>query len=443
MTAEPGHAAGDAAIADLRARLREATARNDGDAAIQAARQLADREPGDEQAHAWLSAHALRDGDAARAQREAESGLKHHPDSAALRQRLANALAAAGDHEPARALYDAIWRADPRRVAALLQRGVQEEALGRRADMLRTYRDALAAFREANLLRADAPLAPPIKAALGHASRVLANVRKAAFDDALAPLRERFGAQSLRRIDQAIAGYLGLIRLEWPHPLQKPTLLLIPDLPSQAWFDPAEFPYFREIESHTDAIREELLAVLEQEDQLKPYVRMGRDAPGEPVWRELNGSPNWSAYHFYNSGKRVDAHCAACPVTSAAIEAMPLVRLAGCSPEVLFSILRPHTHIPPHTGIINGRLTVHLPLIVPRDCGALACGQEARPWIEGKCFVFDDSIAHEAINQSDHTRVVLIFDAWNPYLDEGERAALAAAFEVMQAYKAESKAASA
>jgi aspartyl/asparaginyl beta-hydroxylase (cupin superfamily) len=57
--------------------------------------------------------------------------------------------------------------------------------------------------------------------------------------------------------------------------------------------------------------------------------------------------------------------------------------------------------------------------------------------------VFDDSIAHEAINQSDHTRVVLIFDAWNPYLDEGERAALAAAFEVMQAYKAESKAASA
>lgn len=436
MTAEPGCVADDAATADLGARLREAIARNDGTAATQLARRLVDREPGDEQACGWLSARALDDGDAAQARREAESGLEHHPDSMVLRQRLANALAASGDHEQARALYDAIWQAEPRRVAALLQRGVQEEALGRRHDMLRSYREALAAFGNANLLRADAPLAPRVKAALSHASRVLADARKAAFDEALAPLRERFGAQSLRRIDQAIAGYLGLIRLEWPHPLQKPTLLLIPDLPPQAWFDPADFPYFRVLESHTDAIREELLTVLAQEDELKPYVHMRQDAPGEPIWRELNGSPNWSAYHFYNSGARVDAHCAACPATTAAIEALPLVRIPGCSPEILFSILRPHTHIPPHTGIINGRLTVHLPLIVPRDCGALACGRDARPWVEGKCFVFDDSIAHEAINQSDHTRVVLIFDAWNPYLGEAEREALSAAFEAMQAWKA-------
>jgi aspartate beta-hydroxylase len=51
--------------------------------------------------------------------------------------------------------------------------------------------------------------------------------------------------------------------------------------------------------------------------------------------------------------------------------------------------------------------------------------------------VFDDSIAHEAINQSDHTRVVLIFDTWNPYLGEAERAALGAAFEAIQGSKAD------
>jgi aspartate beta-hydroxylase len=437
VIAEPGRAADLAVAGDLRARLREAIARNDAASATRIARHLADREPGDEQAQTWLSTCALGDGDIAAARREAELGLRHHPGSVALNWHLANALAAAGDHEPARGLYDKVWRADTRRVAALLQRGVQEEALGRRTDMLRSYREALAAFREANLLRADAPLAPRTKAALNHASRMLAEQRKAAFDDALAPLRERYGAAALRRIDDAIAGYLGLIRLEWPHPLQKPTLLLIPGLPPQPWFDPADFPFFREIESRTDAIREELLAVLAQEDELRPYVRMRPDAPGEPVWRELNGSPNWSAYHFYNSGVRVDAHCAACPTTTAAMDALPLVRLPGCSPEVLFSILRPHTHIPPHTGVINGRLTVHLPLIVPRECGALACGHEARPWIEGKCFVFDDSIAHEAINQSDHTRVVLIFDTWNPYLGEAERAALGAAFEAILGSKAD------
>ena len=72
-------------------------------------------------------------------------------------------------------------------------------------------------------------------------------------------------------------------------------------------------------------------------------------------------------------------------------------------------VFRPasRTHIPPHTGVINGRLTVHLPLIVPPDCGALAVAGQARPWQEGHCLVFDDSYVHEAWDQSGQTRVVL------------------------------------
>ena len=38
--------------------------------------------------------------------------------------------------------------------------------------------------------------------------------------------------------------------------------------------------------------------------------------------------------------------------------------------------------------------------------------------------MFDDTYEHEAWNRSDQTRVVLIFDLWNPYLTEAERAAL-------------------
>jgi aspartate beta-hydroxylase len=40
--------------------------------------------------------------------------------------------------------------------------------------------------------------------------------------------------------------------------------------------------------------------------------------------------------------------------------------------------------------------------------------------------VFDDSYVHEAWNRSEHTRVVLIFDVWNPDLAIVEREALAA-----------------
>jgi aspartyl/asparaginyl beta-hydroxylase (cupin superfamily) len=39
----------------------------------------------------------------------------------------------------------------------------------------------------------------------------------------------------------------------------------------------------------------------------------------------------------------------------------------------------------------------------------------------GEAWAFDDSIEHEAWNDSDHVRVILIIDLWNPLLTEAER----------------------
>jgi aspartyl/asparaginyl beta-hydroxylase (cupin superfamily) len=39
-----------------------------------------------------------------------------------------------------------------------------------------------------------------------------------------------------------------------------------------------------------------------------------------------------------------------------------------------------------------------------------------------ECLIFDDTIEHEAENNGDELRVVLIFDLWNPLLSEEERA---------------------
>jgi aspartate beta-hydroxylase len=64
-----------------------------------------------------------------------------------------------------------------------------------------------------------------------------------------------------------------------------------------------------------------------------------------------------------------------------------------------------------------------LPLIVPPDC-ALNVGGEIHEWREGRAVVFDDTYEHEAWNRSQQTRVVLIFDLWNPHLTEAERAAI-------------------
>jgi aspartyl/asparaginyl beta-hydroxylase (cupin superfamily) len=86
----------------------------------------------------------------------------------------------------------------------------------------------------------------------------------------------------------------------------------------------------------------------------------------------------------------------------------------------MFSALAPHTQIPPHHGETNARLVVHLPLIVPEGC-RYRVGFEHRQWRVGEILAFDDSIEHEARNDSDELRVVLIFDVWNPLLSPAER----------------------
>ena len=109
--------------------------------------------------------------------------------------------------------------------------------------------------------------------------------------------------------------------------------------------------------------------------------------------------------------------------------------IGGLCPNAMFSVLAPHTQIPPHHGETNARLIVHLPLVVPEHC-LYRVGFEQRRWKVGKVLVFDDSIEHEARNDSDQLRMVLIFDIWNPLLSAGERdmvKALSAALHEFQA----------
>jgi aspartate beta-hydroxylase len=125
-------------------------------------------------------------------------------------------------------------------------------------------------------------------------------------------------------------------------------------------------------------------------------------------------------YFFWENGRRDDANCARCPRTAAAIESLPVLDIPGKGPTAMYSILKPHTRIPPHTGTTNARTTIHLPLVVPPGCG-FRVGAEVREWREGEAWAFDDTIEHEAWNDSDSPRAILIIDGWNPLLTEAER----------------------
>jgi aspartate beta-hydroxylase len=315
-------------------------------------------------------------------------------------------------------------------VAALWQAD-QELALGREHEALCSQMQALTLAERSGLLARGIQLAPPVRERIERAVASVQRARQAALETALLPLRTSHGESALVKIDRALCRLYGQPAPTPTHPLQQPTLLWLPDLPDQPWFEREQFPYLKTLEQATGLIRDELLGILADENELTPYIDMPENAPAASIFHDLNRSPDWSAYHLFRHGERIEEHCRRCPRTIALLESLPLLRIPDHSPEILFSVLRPKTRIPPHAGVINGRLTVHLPLIVPENCGALRAGDQARPWRIGECLIFDDSFLHEAWNDSDQTRVVLILDAWNPYLSEVERAGLATAIAAL------------
>ena len=205
-----------------------------------------------------------------------------------------------------------------------------------------------------------------------------------------------------------------------------------PGLPAIEFFERADFPWLDPIEAATDAIREEFLAVLASDEGFVPYISYPNDVP-QDGFAELNNSPRWSAFHLWKLGAVVEENAARCPVTMAALDGAPKPDQPGRTPAAMFSLLKPKTRIRAHHGVTNVRLVTHLPLIVPEACG-FRVGNDVRQWVPGKAWVFDDTIEHEAWNDSDKLRVVLIFDIWNPLLTPPERALITAMTAGVQAF---------
>jgi aspartyl/asparaginyl beta-hydroxylase (cupin superfamily) len=232
----------------------------------------------------------------------------------------------------------------------------------------------------------------------------------------LADLQDSLPAALNQRWNEAISIRAGMTK---PY-ISDSNQLYVPRLPAIPFFERDDFPFLAELEDATNVIREELTSALDNnKEAFTPYINYN---DGEPVnqWQNLNHSDRWSAFHLYQGGLPVDENLSRCPETAKILSRLPLAGIDGLCPNVLFSALAPHTHIPPHNGECNARLVAHLPLIVPDNC-LLRVGFEERHWETGEVLIFDDTLEHEARNDSDQLRVVLIFDVWNPLLTETEK----------------------
>lgn len=217
--------------------------------------------------------------------------------------------------------------------------------------------------------------------------------------------------------------------------LQQPKNYYFPELPQIQFYARELFPWMDELEAATAAIRDELLEVMRGEGAFTPYVTGNANRPRKDQMGLLN-NPAWSAFYLWKNGEVVEENAARCPATMRALRAAPLAVVPQRSPSILFSLLQPGAHIPPHHGLVNTRLICHLPLIVPGSC-EFRVGNELHDWREGKAWAFDDTIEHEAWNRSAGTRVILLFDIWRPELTEEERGLVVSLFKAIDAYTGE------
>lgn len=392
------------------------------DEAENAFERILEAEPGHVEALNVLGLVALRKGSPMRAQELLERAVAGNPSDPMSQHHLARVQSALGDERAALQAHRRAVELAPNFHLARLHFAESLERNGEQDEAVIQYARALQdAQGEGRWINADST-PPPVRPLVEQAVRAVRQGRHAAFDRLFEPLQRRFGPASLDRVRDALAVYMNEARAVPGDPRQGPTFLFFPGLPTTPYFPKTLFPGIEEMEANFPRIRAELENVL-RSDAGRERV-FNSDTLEQQNLKGLKRAPSWNGYYFYRYGKRRADNCEACPVTSASLDRVPLARIRDHGPEVLFSVFTPDTHLVMHRGVTNARVVAHLPLMIPDNC-ALNVGGEIHQWREGEVVVFDDTFDHEAWNRSDRTRVVMIFDLWNPHLTEGERAAVA------------------
>lgn len=333
--------------------------------------------------------------------------------------KLAAICRAQGDIPAALAAVAGALKLDPLHFVALLLNASLLERQG--------SAEADEHFGRALAQRPDEALPPQMAAMVQHAE-----TRYRAFQDRTDANLSNVISQAVPDADAAEVARLGrfrtnIARLTTPYH-SEPTDYHFPGLTEYEFFDRARFDWLERLEAATDGIAEDFARVAAAERaELVPYVQYPDGVPLRQ-WEALNHSREWLAIHLVRNGEIVEANARHCAFTMDLLRTLPQPVIDKVSPNAMFSLLAPGAHIPPHHGIANTRLVCHLPLIVPDKCW-FRVGADRREWRRGEAWLFDDTIEHEAANESTALRVVFICDIWHPDLSVREQAGVRAVME--------------
>lgn len=168
-------------------------------------------------------------------------------------------------------------------------------------------------------------------------------------------------------------------------------------------FESDAFPFVAALEQNWTLIRGEVARLMMRGDPAA-FQEANADALTIALDR------GWRTASLLAYGFRSEALIAECPETWRLLQGVP--GLVGA----MFSVLEPGRFLPPHRGPYNGVLRLHLGLIVPDvpDKVGIRVVDKITPWEEGRALIFDDTLEHEAWNDTDQSRVVLHLDFARP-----------------------------
>lgn len=360
------------------------------------------------------AAMAMQRGDMAAAfsiLNEAEVQFPRNPEVGMAR---AVVLRVSGNLVQSIAALDEVLSIDPYHYFALLSKGSLLERLSGPKAAAKVYRNAL------KIAPSDEAMPENLRAPTRHARQVVAMDQSALREFLAARIQtaaNQLPDSAAFRFNESIDIMLG----DRKPFVQEPLFFHYPQLPAITFYPRELFSWLPELEAATSTIQTELEnAQARIAGDFRPYIQYPAGAPVNQ-WAELNHSARWSTLFLWKDGQLQQEASELFPQTMALLESLPLAYQPGFAPTAMFSRLEPHTCIPPHTGSTNVRLIAHLPLVLPGPA-SFRVGNETREWKMGQAWIFDDTIEHEARNDADEARTILIFDVWNPFLSEGERA---------------------
>jgi len=202
----------------------------------------------------------------------------------------------------------------------------------------------------------------------------------------------------------------------------------VPGLTVKEFWDTDAFDWCHKLQSKYTAIRDEFVKVTDNLEELQ--------AAGNNIWAGALTSDassygeGWKTLVLMNRGMWDPVNVNLFPVA-----AMAVSESNAPAVEVFFASMQPNSEIQPHSDFTNFVVTSHLPLVIPfsgQNKCRLRIGDTERQWINGEVMMFDTSVMHDAINESDQMRYILMLRVWHPDLTETERDALQFIYNVLE-----------